>query len=83
MIFMSFKSNTTGVTSGERTAKPSRVYESCSYVCGGLVLLIRYDSVLCILDHRLSFFLWLLHCLSFDLRLLITPLVSSNFYDTH
>ena len=35
-------------------------------------------SVLCF-----SFSFWPLHCLSFDLRLLITPLVSSNLYLIH
>ena len=36
-------------------------------------------SVLCSVDYCLCFFFWPLYCLSFDLLLLITPLVSSNF----
>jgi hypothetical protein len=37
-------------------------------------------SILCSFCRSLFvFFVWSLHCLSFDLRLLVTPLVSSNF----
>jgi len=35
-----------------------------------------YFSVLCFVDHCLFSFVWSLYCLSFDLRLLITNLVS-------
>ena len=40
-------------------------------------------SFLCsvFVDHCLSFFCWSLYCLPFDLRLLITPLVSLNLFD--
>ena len=57
MMFVSFKSNTAAVTNGVRTANPSIASAPTSYVCGGFVLLNHYVSVLCILDHRLSFFL--------------------------
>ena len=43
------------------------------------VLFYLLFSVYWFVDRCLSFFFWPLHCLSFDLRLLITPLVSSNF----
>ena len=36
-------------------------------------------SVLCSVDYCLCFFFWPLYCLSFDLLLLITPLVSSDY----
>jgi len=35
----------------------------------------------CFVDRCLSFFVWPLCCLSFNLRILITPLVSSNTFD--
>ena len=44
-------------------------------VTGSLVLCVLFYTSLFVL---LSFFLWSLCCLSFDLRIMITPLLSSN-----
>ena len=68
IVFVSFKSNTRGVTSIERTAFPSGAHEftssfQWSWCCSTF-------SFLCI------FFSY--HYLSFDLRFLITPLVFPN-----
>ena len=51
------------------------------YVCGARVI---RSLVFCVVFCRplfvfLSFFLWQLCCLSFDLRILITSLISSNY----
>ena len=62
----------TGATSGEVTAYPSGAPEFTLF--GRFLLLDLWFSV----DSCLSF--WPLHCLYlFDLQLLITPLISSNF----
>ena len=45
----------------------------------GFVVLDLLFSVQCFVENFLSFFCWPLCCLSFDLWLLITTLVSSNF----
>ena len=73
--------NTTGVTSGSGIAYPSGTHEFISgfsrvRATRSLVLYVCFvDSFFVIL----SFFFWSLCCLSFfDLRILITPLVSSN-----
>jgi len=61
-----YKSNTTGATSWAGTVYPFRS------------TWIHY--VKCVVDHCLPFSVWTWYYLSFfDLRLLITPLVSSNF----
>ena len=55
--------------------------EMWSYVYAKSSTKIVFDlqfSVKCFVDHCFSFSLYTLHCLSFDVRLLITPLVSSN-----
>ena len=47
------------------------------YVARSLVFCVMFCRSLCVL---LSFFFWSLYCLSFfDLRVLISPLISSNF----
>ena len=79
--------NTTGNTNGAETSYPSRVTEftpgSCYSVFSGvrvtrsLVLGVMFCRSLFVL---LSFFFWPLCCLSFDLRIPITPLVSSNVF---
>jgi hypothetical protein len=52
------------------------VYSGVS-VARSVVLCVMFCRLLFVL---LSFFFWPLCCLSLDLRLLITPLVSSNFF---
>ena len=65
------KNNTTGVTYGAPEFIPGSSCSIFNFLC--------YVSYRC-LSFLLSFFVWPLHCLSFfDLWLLITPLVSSNF----
>ena len=61
-----------GATSGAGTAHPSGAPE--------FTLSFLYFSVQCFVDHCLFFFFWPLCCLSLDLRLIITPLVSSKLY---
>ena len=75
------QSNTTGASSGEETAYLSGAPEFIPR----FVWLDFWFSVQCFVDRCLSVFFWLLSCLSFvDLRILITPLVSSNcYYYTH
>jgi len=75
------KSNTTGVICGAGTANPSREPEftpvfSEVRVARSLVFCVMFCVSLCVL---LSFSSLTLCCLSFDIRLLITPVVSSNF----
>jgi hypothetical protein len=63
------KNKTTGATSGIRTVYPPVLWwgSCCS------IFIFLYSVY-----HILPFFFWSLCCVSFDLRLLITPLVSSN-----
>jgi hypothetical protein len=77
MVLFAFHSNTTGVTSGARTANLSRAPEFNPFSVG-FVMLNHYVCVLCFVDHC-PYVFFPLYCLSFHLRLLITPLVSSNF----
>ena len=75
MIFVSLNSNTTGVTSGAGITNPSGAPQFCvefvlldfCFLCSVCVLLFVF------------FFFWSLYCLSFNLRLLISPLVSASF----
>ena len=72
--------NTTGVTSGAGTAYPSGAPEfipgfqwgSCCSIFSSMCMFCRSLFVLW------YFFFWPLCCLSFDIRILITHLVSSN-----
>ena len=70
--------NTTGATSGKRSAYPSGAPEfipsfSGVHVTRSLVLCV------CFVDRCLSFVFWPLYCLFFfDIWIRITPLVSSN-----
>jgi hypothetical protein len=77
------KINTTGATCGTRTAHPSRAPEFTLPDFSG-ILVVR-SLILCVMLFVclfVLFFLWSLCCLSvFDLRLLITPWVSSNFFN--
>ena len=61
--------NTTGATNGAGTAYPSRT----PLIFSGLMLLDLQFYV-----YVLQIVFWPLCCLSYDLRILITPLVSSN-----
>jgi hypothetical protein len=79
MIFVSFNSNTTGITSGAGTANLSGNLSSPPYLCG---VRVAESLVFCVMFCRLLFvFLYFffqpLYGLSFfDLLLLIIPLVS-------
>jgi len=73
--------NTTGVTSGAGIAYPSGAPEFTSMFSG---VRVTRSLVLCVKVLRslfvpLSIFFSSLCCLSFDLRILITPLVSSDY----
>ena len=77
--------NTTGATSGAGTAYPSGAstfipgfyWGSCYSIFSFMCMFFRSLLIL------LSFFFWPLCCLiSFDIRILITPLVSSNSSST-
>ena len=46
----------------------------------GVPITRSYVLCVCFIDRCLYFFFWSLYCLSFDLRLLITPLVSSHLW---
>jgi hypothetical protein len=79
-MYMSFNSNLTGFTCGAGTADPFRASEFTTVfrrvrVAWYLVFCVMFCRSLFVLWF---FFCWSLCCLSFDLRLLITPLVSSN-----
>ena len=74
------KINTTGATCGAGIAYPSRKSEFTS-VFSGIRLarsVIFYVMFLLIVACHFVLFIWILCCLSFDLLLLISPLVSSN-----
>ena len=79
MTFVSFYSNTTGATSGSGTANPSRAPE---FTPGFNRVRVVRSLVFCIVFLGLLFFLFCPFCfLSFyNLRILITPLVSSNSF---
>ena len=76
------KSNTTGATCGAGIAYPSGAPEFTPYISG---VRIARSLIFCVVFYRslfvyLWFFYWSLYCTSvLDLRLLITPFVSSNF----
>ena len=76
MLFISLNSNTTNVTSGEGTGYPSGVHEFTPvFLCE---ILVAQSLVFCVVFNRS-----VLCCLLFfNLRLLITPLPSSNFIST-
>jgi len=83
MMFVSSNSNMTGITCGAGTANPFGSPEFTPGLSGVRVTGIR-SLVFCVMFCRsllvlLSFFFWSICCLSFDLRLLIDALVSSNF----
>jgi hypothetical protein len=81
MMFVSFNSNTTGVTSGAGTANISGALE---FIPGFSGVRVAWSLVFCVefwiwLFVLLSFFFWPLCCFPFfDIRILINPLVSSN-----
>ena len=79
-MFVSFNSNTTGVSSGtELLTLPEHLsLRPLSLV--GFVLFNLLFSVWCFVNHCLSFFYLSLRCLSFfDLHFLIAPLASATF----
>jgi hypothetical protein len=51
---------------------------SSAPVCSGVRVTRSLVLCVCFVDRSLSFFLWPLCCLFFDLRILITPFASSN-----
>ena len=74
-------SNTTGATSGAGTAYPSW---TPGFIPSFRGIRVTRSLVLCVMFYRslfvhLPFLFWPLYCLSLDLRILITPLVSSTF----
>ena len=73
--------NTMGVTSGAGFAYPSGAPEFTPWFLVGLCnSIFSFISMFCrSLFVSLYFFFWPLCCLSFDLRILITLLVSSNY----
>ena len=77
-----YKNNTTGATYWAEITHPSWAHEFTSWFCG---ICVVQSLVFCVVFSRslfvlLFFFLWLLHCLPFfNLRLLIAPLIFSNF----
>ena len=69
-------SNTTGATSGAAT-----VYPSCGRISSGVS--VTRSLIFCVVFCRSlfvlwSFLFWPLCCLSFDLRIIITPLITSS-----
>jgi hypothetical protein len=77
--------NTIGATSGRGTAIISGASKFIPKFCGvGIDLSLSLSLVICVVFSEplfvlLSFFFWPLHCLFFYRRLMITPLISSNF----
>ena len=77
--------NTIGATSGRGTAIISGASKFIPKFCGvGIDLSLSLSLVICVMFSEplfvlLSFFFWPLHCLFFYRRLMITPLISSNF----
>ena len=70
------KSNTTSANSGAGSSCPIGEPEFTPVFSG--VRVARTVVLFVVLCRPLFFFIWPLHCLSFDLRLSIIPLVSSN-----
>ena len=78
-IFSHDKSNTTDDTPlMEKKLLTIVKHPSSPPVFVELLLLLLKASLLCFVYHSFSFFFCPFYCLSFDLRFLITPLVSSN-----
>ena len=65
------------LTSGVGTVYPSGAPEFTP-VFSGVCVTRSLALCVCFVDRCLSFFFWPLCCLFFDIRILITPLVSSN-----
>ena len=77
LMFVSFNSNTIGVTWGARTANPSGSPQVFSgvHVARSLVFYVVFCRSLFL---SVSLFFWSLYCMSFELRFLIASLVSSH-----
>ena len=61
--YLPIKSNITGyISSSEYKKKIKEVIEQEFQLLIGFVLLNHWFSVYCFVDHVLSFFIWLLHC---------------------
>ena len=76
MIFVSFDSDCGAGTDDHSRASEFTSFFSGVHVARSLVFWVMFCRSLYVL---LSFFVWSLCCLPFNLRLLITPLVCSNF----
>ena len=77
------ENNTTDATSGTETAYIS-VKSEFIPICqwGSCLSIVNFVcSIISIFVCPFALWIWPLHCLSLKLRLLITPLVSSNFSD--
>jgi hypothetical protein len=73
MMFVSFNSNTTGVTSGARTPNPSGALAPSF---SGILVAYSFSHLWCFIDYFvvfLSFFVWSLCCLPFDFRAPLVP----------
>ena len=84
LLHLTVTFTTTGVTSESGAGNPSGAHEFSPVFSG--VRVVR-SSVFCVLFLRLllvplSFFFWPLYCLSFDLRILITPLLSLSLIES-
>ena len=84
LLHLTVTFTTTGVTSESETVSPSGVHEFSPVFSG--VRVVR-SSVFCVLFWRLllvplSFFFWPFRGLSFDLRILITPLLSLSLIES-
>ena len=79
MMFVSFISNTKGATNGAWTAYLLEHLSVHLFLMWFLFLNLQF-SVQCFVDRCWSFILFYVDCLSFELRLLVTSLVSSYFF---
>ena len=80
IMFVPFSSNTTGAKSGTISACTSEAPDFILWSWWGSCCSIEI-CVVFFIEHCLSFcpfFCWPLYCLSFDFRLQVTPLASSN-----
>ena len=79
-IFNNIKTGANGVAG---TAYPSVEYDFTQFFCCVVLLSLQLSAVFGTCRSLFvlwAFSLWSLHCLSFDVRLLITPLISANLY---
>ena len=79
MLFLSFNSNTMGVTYESWTTNPSGAPKfTLNFKLASCCSIFSFLCDVCRSFFVLSSFFFLASCLSFDIRIRITPLVSSN-----